>query len=40
MKFEYNQEFEDFNLPWSGHKILAYDLVKYLEPKVIVALGT
>lgn len=26
--------------PWSGHRRFAYDLVNYLEPKMIVELGT
>jgi len=26
--------------PWNGHRLFGYDLVKYLEPKVIVELGT
>jgi len=37
--FEYEELFEDWNSPWSGHKYFAYDLVRYIKPKVIVELG-
>lgn len=39
-KFEYEEKFQDFNWPWSGHKFFAYDLVANLKPNRIVELGT
>lgn len=38
--FHHEQDLHDLHLPWSGHKRFAYDLVRFLTPKVIVELGT
>lgn len=39
-KFEYEDKFQDFNWPWSGHKYFAYDLIRNVKPQTIVELGT
>ena len=38
--FEYEARFNDFNWPWAGHKIFAYDLVRNMRPELFVELGT
>src|SRR5436190_13843186 len=38
--FEYHAGFKDNATPWSGHKCFGYNLVKYLDPGVVVELGT
>jgi len=39
-KFEYEDTFQDFYWPWTGHKYFAYDLIRNFRPKLIVDLGT
>jgi len=39
-KFESEQDLIDFDQPWAGHKLFAYDLVTQFQPKSIVELGT
>lgn len=39
-KFEYKKDFEDYDTPWAGHIFFAYDLIRNLEPKNLVELGT
>jgi hypothetical protein len=39
-RFAYENKFDDFGWPWSGHKYFAYDLVRNLKPETIVELGT
>ena len=41
--FEYEQIFfdwESLDWAWTGHKFFAYDLIRYLQPKTVVELGT
>jgi len=37
--FEYSQSFKDNSTPWAGHKCFGYNLVKNLEPGLVVELG-
>ena len=39
-KYEYEQSFFDLGWPWSGHKYFAYDLIRNIEPNLVVELGT
>ena len=39
-KFEYESSYSDLGGPWSGHKYFAYDLVRAVQPKHIVELGS
>jgi len=39
-KFEYEEIFQDTGWPWAGHKYFAYDLIRNVQPKVVVELGT
>jgi predicted O-methyltransferase YrrM len=38
--FEYKKRFLDLDRPWAGHTFFVYDLVRNLQPKTIVELGT
>lgn len=38
--FEYEKDFQDFDLPWAGHKFFGYDLIRNFRPRKIVELGT
>jgi hypothetical protein len=38
--FEYTQTFLDNSTPWAGHKVFGYNLVKNLQPGLIVELGS
>ncbi|MFO7614550.1 MAG: class I SAM-dependent methyltransferase [Bacteroidales bacterium] len=38
--FDYEASYPDYNEPWSGHKLFAYDLIANVKPKNIVELGT
>ncbi len=38
--FEYTESFEDNSTPWSGHKCFGYNLVRNLQPGLIVELGS
>lgn len=38
--FEYTESFKDNSTPWAGHKCFGYNLVKNLEPKLVVELGS
>ena len=38
--FEYEAVYPDFNEPWSGHKLFAYDIIANVKPNSIVELGT
>jgi hypothetical protein len=38
--FEYSESFKDNATPWAGHKCFGYNLVKNLEPELIVELGS
>ncbi len=38
--FDYEAVFSDDHLPWSGHKIFGYDLIRNSDPKLVVELGT
>lgn len=39
-KFEYRNDYDDLDTPWAGHTFFAYDLVRNINPGVIVELGT
>lgn len=39
-KFEYEEKFQAWKQPWAGHMYFVYDLIRNLNPKVIVELGT
>jgi hypothetical protein len=39
-KFEYEGRFDDSGWPWAGHKAFAYDLMRNIQPKKLVELGT
>ena len=38
--FEYKNELDDADSAWAGHEYFVYDLIRNLEPGVIVELGT
>ena len=38
--FEYSESFKDNATPWAGHKCFGYNLIKNLEPELVVELGT
>jgi methyltransferase family protein len=38
--FEYTESFEDNSTPWAGHKCFGYNLVRNLEPGLVVELGS
>ena len=38
--FEYTLSFKDNATPWAGHKCFGYNLVKNLEPELVVELGS
>jgi len=38
--FEYNESFKDNATPWAGHKCFGYNLIKNLEPGLVVELGS
>jgi hypothetical protein len=38
--FEYEDRIQGFCSPWAGHKYFAYDLIRNVQPEVIVELGT
>ena len=38
--FEYSGSFEDNSTPWAGHKCFSYNLIRNLEPSLVVELCT
>lgn len=38
--FEYNESFKDNATPWAGHKCYGYNLIKNLQPGLVVELGS
>ena len=40
VKFEYEKKISCLCSPWAGHGYFAYDLIRNLQPKMIVELGT
>lgn len=39
-QFEYELIYEDYGEAWAGHKKFAYDLIRNIQPSMVVELGT